>query len=362
MRAGATGIGSLPVDLAARGRVADPRETARIVADAFPGLPHMVELPGRGAGADMVGRTAAMLASISSDFAVQTVPTGWRRTARPGIDTERAGRRLDQDCDAIAEVFSGYAGPFKLQVCGPLTWCRVVEDQAGEPSLRDPGFISDVVAATGEAARVQAARLRRVVPGVTAVVVQVDEPAMAQVLAGAVPTASGRGRVRPQDAQQVRAWLATLAGAVHTDGATEAWLHSCADASHIPYTLAAGFDAVSFDVSRLPAASLDAVGTAHDSGLRLVLGVVGPDEWRMTRPQMTDVARTRAERLRSALGLPEQEFAHAVTLTPACGLAGATPQQARDVMSAIGAASRSVCGETMDTSVGPGAGDGDGGG
>ncbi|NBO46780.1 MAG: methionine synthase, partial [Actinobacteria bacterium] len=205
--AAATGIGSLPLGLATKGRVTDPRETARIVSDVFPELPHMVELPGRGAGADMVGRTAAMLGLVSADFAVHTVPSGWRRTSRPGVDVERASRWLDEDFDALAEVCAEYRGPFKIQMCGPLTWCRVVEDIAGEPALRDAGFVSDVVAGIGEAAKLQVARLRRLVPAVTEVVVQIDEPALAQVMTGAVKTASGRGRIAPPDEQHTRAWL-----------------------------------------------------------------------------------------------------------------------------------------------------------
>ncbi|MBU6213946.1 MAG: hypothetical protein KGP01_05840 [Actinomycetales bacterium] len=390
VRAGATGIGSIPADLAARGRITDPRETARVVADACPDLPHLVELPGRGAGADMVGRTAAMLAAVSSDFAVHTVPTGWRRTARPGVDLERASRWLDQDFDAVAEVYADYAGPFKLQVCGPLTWCRVVEDSSGEPSLRDAGFVTDVVSAVAEAAAAQVARVRRLVPGVTTVVVQVDEPAFTQVLRGDVRTASGRGRVSPPDPQRAGQWFSSLTEriraasgmgkatqespatewpattvaavsgepldlggpdtvAASSTSALALWLHSCADSSHIAPAVRAGFDAVSFDLSRTPASALDDVGTAHDAGLTLVTGVVTPADWPLAQSQMTRAAHARAERLRAALSIPAQEFPAGVTLTPACGLAGASPQQARTAMAVVFAAARSVAGETMPT-------------
>lgn len=348
VHAAATGIGSLPVELATRGRVIDPRESARIVADSFPDLPHIVELPGRGAGADMVGRTAAMLAQVSPDFAVQTVPSGWRRTSRPGVDLERASRWLDEDFDALAEVFADYQGPFKLQICGPLTWCRVVEDGAGEPSLRDSGFINDVVTATSEAAHAQVVRLRRLVPGVTDVVVQFDEPALTQVLIGSVPTASGRSRISPPDTQRVRAWFTQVVHDVRaSDRALQMWLHSCADASHISLAHATGFDGVSCDVTQLRAANLDDVGVLYDAGVTLALGVVTPSDWHLSSPAMLDAARVRAEQLRSALSIAPEHFSAGTTLTATCGLAGASAPVARSVMSCVHAAARSVVGETM---------------
>ena len=74
----ATGVGSMPGT--------DAREAAGVVAGELPLLPHIVELPARGVGADMIGRTAALLV----DIAVEVVPTGYRVTARPGRDHRRA--------------------------------------------------------------------------------------------------------------------------------------------------------------------------------------------------------------------------------------------------------------------------------
>lgn len=356
VHAGATGIGSLPIELALRGRAVDPRETARIVADAFPELPHIVELPGRGAGADMVGRTAAMLAAVSSDFAVQTVPTGWRRTSRPGVDVERARRWLDEDFDCLAEVYAEYHGPFKLQICGPLTWCRVVEDSSGEPALRDSGFLADVVAAIGEVAHAQIARLWRLVPGVTDVVVQIDEPALPQVMNGDVPTASGRGRIAPPDGQRVRDWFSQLVRAVHVadtmsipapSRASHVWLHSCADASHLAMAHSTGFDGVSADVMTITRAALDNLVTAIDANIAVVLGVVNTQDWHQPTAALADVARNRIQRLQSALAVSLDEFADICTLTPSCGLAGASASSARAVMDCLHAIATSVSGGTM---------------
>ena len=67
----ATAIGSMPGT--------DALEAARTVVGELAQLPHLPELPGRGAGADLIGRTAALLV----DLAVELVPSGYRVTARP---------------------------------------------------------------------------------------------------------------------------------------------------------------------------------------------------------------------------------------------------------------------------------------
>ena len=49
----ATGIGSMPGT--------DPAEAMRVIAGELPGFPHLPELPARGPGADLTGRTAGLL-------------------------------------------------------------------------------------------------------------------------------------------------------------------------------------------------------------------------------------------------------------------------------------------------------------
>jgi len=49
----ATGIGSMPGT--------DPAEAMRVIAGELPGFPYLPELPDRGPGADLTGRTAALL-------------------------------------------------------------------------------------------------------------------------------------------------------------------------------------------------------------------------------------------------------------------------------------------------------------
>ena len=62
-----------------------------------PQLPHLPELPGRGPGADLVGRTAALLVDLHVDMQ----PSGWRLVDRPGMDERRARAYLGEDLDEL---------------------------------------------------------------------------------------------------------------------------------------------------------------------------------------------------------------------------------------------------------------------
>ena len=82
---------------------ADPREAAAVVAGELPDLPHLAELPGRGPGADMVGRAAALLV----DLHVDVQPSGWRLVDRPGRDERRARSYLSHDLDELEAACAG---------------------------------------------------------------------------------------------------------------------------------------------------------------------------------------------------------------------------------------------------------------
>ncbi|MFP5345673.1 MAG: hypothetical protein ACLGIA_01385, partial [Actinomycetes bacterium] len=67
------------------------------------GIPHLVELPSRGPGAHMIGRSASLLV----DLPVDLQPSGWRLTDAPGRDLQRARSFLRSDLDALAEAADG---------------------------------------------------------------------------------------------------------------------------------------------------------------------------------------------------------------------------------------------------------------
>ena len=101
-----TGTGSLPGT--------DPAAAVRIVVDELPDFPFLPELPNRGPGADLIGRTAALLI----DIPVETVPTGWRIAERPGRIMRAAQSMLSSDLDIMEEQLAGYEGPLKVSLAG----------------------------------------------------------------------------------------------------------------------------------------------------------------------------------------------------------------------------------------------------
>jgi hypothetical protein len=114
----------------------DIAQTAQLVFGELTDLPFLPELPDRGPGADITGRAAALLV----DMPVQTTPRGWKLAAAPGRDSTRAAGYWSQDLDTLEEVATGYAGPVKLQVCGPITLAATLElTRRLDPALSDPG-------------------------------------------------------------------------------------------------------------------------------------------------------------------------------------------------------------------------------
>ncbi|MFF8681901.1 methionine synthase [Streptomyces sp. NPDC015237] len=319
----ATGVGSLPGD--------DAREAVKTATGTFEDFPFLPELPARGPGADMIGRTAGMLVELYA----RVEPSGWRLGDRPGRDTKRARAWLGEDLDALEEFTQGYQGPLKVQAVGPWTLAAALELRGGEAVLSDAGACRDLAASLAEGLRLHLAEVRRRVPGAR-VVLQLDEPSLTAVLRGRVRTASGYRTHRAVDRQVVEATLRDVAGA---HGGDPVVVHSCAP--DVPFALLrrAGFAGVSFDFSLLTERDDDALGEAVESGTRLFAGVVPGTDGPLSDPAGSVMGvRTLWRRL----GLRPELLAEAVTVTPSCGLAGASPAYARRALAQCVRAARSL--------------------
>jgi len=300
-------------------------EAMRVIAGELPDFPHLPELPDRGPGADLTGRTAAVLV----DIPVEVTPRGWRVAERPGRDLARAKSMLSSDLDVLEEVLNGFRGPVKVQLCGPWTLAATLElPRTMNVAIADPGAVADLTASLAEGAAAHAAELAKRLPGAR-LVVQFDEPALPAVAAGQVPTASGLSRLAAVEADVLRDRLAQVIAA------TRAYtvVHSCAQAVPFGIIKAAGADAVAFDLSQLRRGEEDGVAEAAEAGLGLLTGAVPAAP---TQEAATDAgaggARETAERvirLWRRLGLPLATCAEQAVITPACGLAGVSPAQAR---------------------------------
>jgi methionine synthase II (cobalamin-independent) len=311
----ATGVGSYPGD--------DPAEALRVVLGEVPDLPHLPELPARGPGADLAGRTAALLVDLS----VELQPSGWRFADRPGIDVRRGLDHLARDLDVLEEQAAGHEGPWKLQVCGPWTLAASIELRHGDRALADPGAVRDLAASLAEGVAVHVADVQRRIPGAR-ILLQLDEPGLPAVLAGRIPTASGFDRLRAVEAPVAEEALREVMAA---SGAYPI-VHCCAH--DVPYGLlrGAGAEAISVDAGLIPKRSDDAIGETIDAGVGLLLGVVpGTD---VTLPPIAATARPVRE-LWGRLGFPAARLAEQVVLTPSCGLAGASPAYVRAALKRV---------------------------
>ncbi|KPI01331.1 Methionine synthase vitamin-B12 independent [Actinobacteria bacterium OK074] len=320
---GATGVGSLPGE--------DAREAVKTATGSFEDFPFLPELPARGPGADMIGRSAGLLVEMYA----RVEPSGWRLGDRPGRDTRRARAWLREDLDAVEEFTQGYEGDLKVQAVGPWSLAAALELRNGEAVLSDPGACRDLAASLAEGLRLHLAELRRRVPGAR-LVLQLDEPGVTAVLRGQVRSASGYRTYRAVDRQVVEGTLRDLV-AVHGDGPVV--VHSCAP--DVPFALLrrVGFAGVSFDFSLLTERDDEVIGEAVEGGLRLFAGVVPGVDAPLSDPAGSVMGvRTLWRRL----GLQPGLLAQAVTLTPACGLAGASPDYARRALAHCVLAAKSL--------------------
>jgi methionine synthase II (cobalamin-independent) len=336
----ATGIGSMPGT--------DPEAAAAVVAGELPDLPHLVELPDRGAGADLIGRTLGLLVSIVGEV----VPSGWRISRRPGRDQRRAVDHLAWDLDAAERHFAG-APWCKVQAAGPWTLAAQLEVPSGNRALTDAGAVDDLTASLAEGLAAQLADLGRRLPG-TRFVVQLDEPVLPAVLAGRLPTASGFGTVSAVEPQRAGEVLQRLVDALPTEHVVA---HCCAAEPPLGLLRDSGFRALSVDLTAItggrrgmpaatptyPAARLDPIGEAVEAGAALLVGLVPSTSPPPGRPD-AGLRRWVDPLLQvwDRLGLSRHALATGVVPTPSCGLAGADQAWAEQALRICGELARAL--------------------
>jgi len=312
--AAATGIGSWPGS--------SPRDAAEIVTGELHTLPHLVELPARGVGADMIGRAAALLVDIGID----TVPRGYRIANGRSAVVRRAASLLDEDIDALEEAWEkaglrGGTRTVKVQAPGPITLAAQLELPGGHRAITDPGAVRDLAGSLAEGMAAHRAQLQRRLD--TPVVVQVDEPSLPAALEGRLTGVTGLTPVHSVDKSVA---IGLLDDCVALVGA-EVVLHSCAAGLPWKALQRSSISAISVDVSTLTAADLDGVGEFVDSGRTVLLGIVATTT-PTVRPSAEEVAKA-AVAVTDRLGFARSVLRERIGISPACGLAGATPQWAR---------------------------------
>ncbi|TDP41881.1 methionine synthase [Nocardia ignorata] len=314
----ATGIGSWPGT--------DPREAAATIIGELPDLAHLVELPQRGIGADMIGRVSALLVDLRFDSTTR----GYRLAARPGAVSRRARDLLQFDLDAIEEAWetTGLVGTgrvVKLQSAGPLTLAAEVELPGGHRILTDTGAVRDLSESLAEGLARHADEVRRRLGA--EVVIQLDEPQLTTVLDGSLRGPSILNTISALPEPEALRILDTVIDAQ----SAPVLLHTCASRpalATIGRTAAAG---ISFDASTITTADLDVLGDIVDRGKKIALGLVPTEQ--PAAPTTWRAIAEPAVRLIDRLGFPRTTLATQVLATPGCGLAGAPLDWARKALS-----------------------------
>lgn len=318
----ATGVGSMPgTDDETYRQVV---KTVFGVLEAPHGVPFVPELPNRGPGSSMIGRTLAVVSELGADLQ----PAGWRLTgtgATSGIDHRRAISQLAQDLDTVEELTQGWTGVLKTQLTGPWTLAATVEKPRGDKVLSDRGARRELAEALADGIGAHLRDLRRRVGGATRLVAQLDEPALGAVLNGQIPTASGYQRHRSVDRAELSTTLTMVSEAIAASGA-ECWVHSCA--RDVPWDLVTA-PGLLMDLDQVSAAGLDTIAETLEAGRTIGFGIIpaldpaDPGTW-------TDKAPAeRIVRLLDMIGLDPAEHTDQIVISPVCGSAGATAGWAR---------------------------------
>ncbi|MCW2511486.1 MAG: hypothetical protein JWR11_528 [Mycobacterium sp.] len=315
--AAATGIGSWPGTAA--------RQAAEVVVGELHTLPHLVELPARGVGADLIGRAGALLVDIGID----TVPRGYRVASGRSSVVRRAASLLDEDVDVLEEAWEraglrGGSRTVKVQAPGPVTLAAHLELANGHRAITDAGAVRDLAGSLAEGLELHRAEIARRLE--VPVVVQLDEPSLPAALAGRLTGVTSFSPVHPVDESLAQSLLDDC---VATVGGTVA-LHCCAPELPWKMLLRSSLAAVSVDVTTLTAADLDGVGEFVESGRVVMLGVI-PVQAPTRRPVPEEVAKEAAS-ITDRLGFARSVLRDRIGITPACGLAGATDQWARNAV------------------------------
>lgn len=315
--ASATAIGSFPGT--------DVREITRIVAGELLDFPVIPELPGRGPGGDMIGRTVGILAHTGSEWAAETTPTGWRlsgnATSSLTSATRKAQSYLLEDLDAAEEAWSSHDGPIKIAVTGPWALASSLELANGNLVISDLGAVRDLVQAYDEAMTGLMGQLQRRM-NKAQWIVQLDEPTAHSVVTGQIPTQSGLANHSAVDSEDVRQSLSKVITTLHKADA-QVVVHTCDSTPPIDMLLHSKPDGVSLDFNVLSedARYDEAIGRMIDSGCTLVAGVVDvrPTSFYERRQSIVNESINLLLARMSRIGFPIEEVIDRIAISPGCG-------------------------------------------
>lgn len=325
LRASATALGPWPGS--------DPAEANRIIRGELgdPHLPFLPELPDRGVGSDAVGRTGSLLV----DLAIDVQPHGWRLVDKPGRDARRARSALSTDLNILADIAGAEdvaATELKIQLLGPMSLAANLYLHNGERALLDHGARRDIAESLAAGIAEHLRRIASAVPGAR-LVVQIDEPDIASVMAGTIPTASGYRTLRSISGEEVTGAWRVVIDALKSAGVVEAVVSVPEIEAPIERILAAGADGVAVPLKALTTRQWEQLAVAVEDGKRLWAGALSTGEPQAQLPSTAEVVESIAKPWRQ-LGLPASGLS-GLRVTPSTGLADFKPSRAKAVLSKL---------------------------
>lgn len=309
------------------------------------GLPFCVRLPARGPWADAVGTVAGLLVDLPAELG----PHGWKLADRPGRDVDRARALLREDLDALAVAAYGYAGRLVVPVQGPLAVATQLYLARGDRVLADAGAVRELTESFAVGLAEHLASIGTAVPGAEAVVL-LRETSLAEVLAGVVPSFSGRSPLRSVAAPLAAELLRTVVTAVRSAGATSVVIDVGRSWTVVGTAVSAGVDAVALDVATVDERGWDRLAETVEDGVTLWAAMPAAVASRSSSvgdrarpegggPDVVRQARALLDPWR-ALGLPAAGLADVVLLPEVPLLDGnevgwSTPEAARTALSDV---------------------------
>jgi hypothetical protein len=170
------------------------------------------------------------------------------------------------------------------------------------------------------------------VPGAR-LVVQIDEPDIAAVLAGTIPTSSGYRTLRAVPGQEVtEAWRLVI-DAARAAGAVETVI--AVDEIEAPFDriLSSGADGIAVPLKALTSRQWEQLAGAVEAGKSLWAGVVAAGNPSAALPRVQEAVENVWRPWRQ-LGLPASSLG-SIRVTPSEGLAGHTPSSATAVLTRL---------------------------
>ncbi|AGF72269.1 hypothetical protein [Corynebacterium halotolerans] len=286
-------------------------EAADLIVGETGDLPHLPQLPARGLGSDLIGCTAGLLAAVTVDRG----PRSWIMTDRPQLLTRRTWDRMARDLDECEEAWGTSLTALKVQVAGPWSLAASIELANGHRVITDRGALRDLTDALIEGTNAHVADVaKRFHLDPAEVVVQLDEPRLPAVVAGELRGATDFHPVRAVNATDAAERLAHV---VESLDAEQVLLNQTGYAPLWELAVKCGARTVLVTLDQIRGTEqLDGIGQAVANGLRVGLGVTGPEDRVDELGERPREKAVRVARFWDELSLDRELLATAVDVHP----------------------------------------------